>query len=1153
MRGALLGARKGGSRPFIAALLFFSAVWTAAAAGLTETEQADERELLPPEESLRRADDSIRTRLYDDAVPSLLDAVYMDPEQLPAAQQRFNQIREARAGYVAKGREVEAELRELISGEIPPQLVIPTAFRALSLIAEMSAILPFPNPEDRILVAELQSRVLLTIDRRRFEALMAAAEAAIRTGDYVRAVEIYVNGLGDYGFAFAADTDATTAEDGAQIDALLETDGIAMQIGGFSPNDFGLSGPRFAVARDAIRMATVDDPEGAFTAIAGPAADQAQLVTEAFASGDFAAAQNRVPDYLTLLQRLTGIYRILLETSEVIAELEAINAERVSFDEEYRYSWHVRFVSDIILGRRGPTGDERRREGVLHTVEAVWDAVTEGPNRAAQESGATRYTRAMDSLDGFAWLGLAAPADNDPVNTHLAEASALLGHAAFSYRTAAELLNLAGVLGLAVPASEQIVSAADLVPLSAELGTVEDEALRSTLLEALVRIGSARELDRVVRIAASAYQVGSVPVSNTSTAALEAQRQSIRLRLQELTDAARRWQSFMESVGDTHPDPPGIVTATTPLHALYVEETIDRVREYELTVVRQAARIRISGLENRLQAYQSVIGAAMADLAARDPLSQAPRPRTADARNRLLPIVGAVSGVQVASTTGGSLHALRVDAQSLAGDLRDNEGYVVDDEDVRAVIDRADTIARIVGTEGDGLLAQAAELLAQSLRQIVEAEQLERRGDERVREIEQRIAEARFANDAGDLVQANRLVELAGNLLSSNDPQDASNLFTKSLENWYRPDLEARWLRTNERLSRELNESRRVIVVARVDTLAAEAEPLVFPPVGEEPRPGEAILLLEEADALWSSVSPFVQNPRIAPLLRRARILQSQQQQALSEELPGFERLSQTLNNARVAFDRGDYATARRAISFFLTEQPLNTEARLLDIRLELATGEGSADAIVRAYVNRSLAEATQQDNDGEAVERAILSGTVSDEVFGNLLPLQSKLQAIRDIVTDQGVPLATSNRIDSILASVEGILNPPPPPPPPNPAQVANDIINRQLARGNWSALSIAELIAVYEELERAQSIFRTDRARQLIVEVQRLLPPPDTPTPAEQGIMNRATVLFQGGDAAGALSVLEQYMAVAERDPMLIPAWSRLYDDLMRRLRRQ
>ncbi len=1117
------------------------------------------RGLPRPEESLTQADESIRGQRYDDAIPRLVDAVRADDDQLPAAEVRFEQIRQARLAYIAKGREVEAELRELIAGDIGPQMVIPTAFEALRLIAEMTDILPFPNPEERELITELQSRVLLTIDRRRFDALMRAASEELDSANYVRAVEIYVDGLGEYGFELSsAARDDAVADGQAQIAALLETDGIAIQIGSFNPADYELTGPRFATARDTIRRRTVSPAPDSFATIASPSRTQAQVMIDSFAAGDFDDAQGQIADYLPLLRQVTDVYRTVLEAGEVISELEALNASRAIVDEAYRYNWHIRFVADIVLGRPDREG-ARRPEGVLHAVERVWDYVANGPVEATRAFGAERYADASATLLAFDWAAVVSPGDDAVVSAHVENAAAALGSVAVSYRTAAEILNVSRSLGLDIPEADAVARGSDLIPLTESVGVLGDgggrEEILEEFLEALAFVGSSRELDAVVRLAQSAYQAGSRLVSQSSVSALTAQRSAVLERIDGLSARFEEWEAFAAAVASAAPREANLATDAAPDHADYIRARIDQTRRYDVAIVRRISEIGVEELNRRLSSQGATVNSAASDLAAVDPLSDAPRPRAAQARDRLRPLVGTVTGTRVVSTATGTLEGLRNDAAALAEELRAEPQHVRGDDRVQGVALQAEQIASTVGTRTSGLLANAVSLLEQSLRQIATGQELEQRALERVSEVDQRIDEAQAENAAGNVLEASFLLDQADRLLSSNDPQDASNLFTASLENWYRPELERQWDEIRERLSDRLNDARRDIVLARVDLLAADAAPLLDPPPGEDARPGEAIMLLEEADALWSTVYPLIQNPVITPLLRRARILQSQQQQVLSEEVPGFERLSQTLNTARVAFQEGDFGTARQALSFFLGEQPLNAEARLLDIRLELETGQGSPDAIVRGYVNRSLDEVTEQRGDAAAVESAILNLRVSDDVFNNLLPLRSKLLAIEEIIVDRpAVSAAVRTRIDALLDSIEVILNPPPPPAPPNPRLVADDIIDGLVARGDWENLPVAEQTEIYEELVRVTTILPGyERATQLIRLIQSYLPTVRTPTAAEQAIMTRATRLVQQGDFTGALAELERYQAVADRDPMLIPDWRNLYNDLIRRLRRQ
>ncbi|MFW6262150.1 MAG: hypothetical protein ACOC6J_11280, partial [Spirochaetota bacterium] len=331
-----------------------------------------------------------------------------------------------------------------------------------------------------------------------------------------------------------------------------------------------------------------------------------------------------------------------------------------------------------------------------------------------------------------------------------------------------------------------------------------------------------------------------------------------------------------------------------------------------------------------------------------------------------------------------------------------------------------------------------------------------------------------------------------------------------------------------------------------------------------EPNPGEAILLLEEAEALWSTVYPLIQNPAITPLLRRARILESQQQQELTEDIPGFERLSQILNTARTAFDERNYDTARRALDFFLVEQPLNAEARLLDIRLELATGEGSPNAIVTNYVTRSFDEVTRAEDDGTAVRSQIEDaartlrattgqrGSVSDEVYGGLLALRSKLTAILDIAAERAtVGQSVLSDIRSLRSDIDTVLDPPEPPAPPDPCEEANRIVQEQLDRGDWRTLPQETQTDIFEELVRARSLCPgNDEVDDLIAFIQSVSDfATRTPTATEQAIIDEALRLVQQGNFDAGLARMEAYMREADRDPMLIPQWRELYNDLIRR----
>ncbi|MFW6313391.1 MAG: hypothetical protein ACOC2N_05865, partial [Spirochaetota bacterium] len=151
--------------------------------------------------------------------------------------------------------------------------------------------------------------------------------------------------------------------------------------------------------------------------------------------------------------------------------------------------------------------------------------------------------------------------------------------------------------------------------------------------------------------------------------------------------------------------------------------------------------------------------------------------------------------------------------------------------------------------------------------------------------------------------------------------------------------------------------------------------------------------------------------------------------------------------------------------------------------------------------------------------------------------------------------------RISGLIDDINTILDPPvpPTPEPENRQQTVEEIIEAQLARGNWQSLPVEQQTDVYQELVRARSILPGyDRTDELIAVIQSYLPTVRLPNPTEQAIMTNANRLVQQGDLEGALAELESYMARTEtgsdaQDPMLIPDWRELYNDLIRRLRRR
>jgi tetratricopeptide (TPR) repeat protein len=490
--------------------------------------------------------------------------------------------------------------------------------------------------------------------------------------------------------------------------------------------------------------------------------------------------------------------------------------------------------------------------------------------------------------------------------------------------------------------------------------------------------------------------------------------------------------------------------------------------------------------------------------------------------------------VTVVDVDDGQLVDLRTDASTAVTRLREEVPYVVPDNRIQEEISTAQRIAAVVGTVNVGLLNRSQEILEQSLAQIQIAEETEAEGRNQVDRIEDLLSQADAANNIGNIDDASELLATAKRLFGATEPTDPTaptepdvgEIFEVSLENWYRPEVEEFWRQESTRLANLIDGAEIRIVFNRVDQMIETAQPLV-----QGRDFADALDILESAQQIWDENFPTRSNAALTALLRRARTGFSQESaRVLREDLPGYSRLSQILNTAYGAFDDRSYQTAEDALELFFTEQPLNFQARLLEVRLALANAEDEPDDVVTDLVQSAIEEA--------GVSRAALrSGNVSDGSVGNLLELESKLVAILEVIEDNpGVTQAPRDDINQILAQVDRIVRPPLPPPPPGIPE-ANARIARADAFGDWADLAPNQLNAVVNLLTQALNI--VPGYSPAIERYQFAISLPGAPAPvrvppAGQTVMQNANELIAQGNIDQAVSVMEQYIGQNPNAPM-------------------
>ncbi|MFP4375517.1 MAG: hypothetical protein ACLFP4_00610 [Spirochaetales bacterium] len=1079
---------------------------------------------------LERAADLIEQEQYNESVDQIAGAVEIEEEQLEEAEKLFARIREALTRWNEKGDEVRQVISRLLEPDFPDEEVLPTAVEALALIQEMREIYPNPSAEQAALIGQMNEQVSLTVDRRRFRAVMDAAAERLEEGDYTGAVEIYVAGL-EQEFENLTEAQAALVNDES---------GLNLQRTTFESNPQDVGDQLVASAREEVRRIALEDDQS-FVAVAPEAQEQARQMSEAFASGDFTSVETLLEDYLPQLRTVFAFYQDVQDNAEVLAAQETLNAARLMEDDEYKYDWHTRFVSDLVLGRR--SGEEAREdEGILYAMNQVRRIVADSPVEATQQYAQSTYDQAVEALLAFPWAEYTSPSDDPLVTAHREELLALIDAAQSAAITTIEIINVADELDIDVPSVNAVLAGGDPAPQAyaavyATAADLPDEVRQTFLDSATTRLVSSIQLQETLLAAVNAWDESTPLASQNELEPLVAQRARVKEPLTLIQERLDAWSSLPPSLRDEY----------APAHVGYLEGRIDALERAELEIVATAANIEVDSLEERLSELVASVAEADEALAREEALTggiDAPRPLSGRARDVLLPLVGTVEQQTVVNVEDGLLVGLREDADGTATRLLAEEPYIVPDTRVQAEIATAQEIAATVGTENVGLLSRAEELLEQALTQVAVAEEAESEGRSQIVRIEQVVRNAETASTQGEITRASELLAEAKQLYDSDDPTvaDAGDLFEVSLENWYRPDVESFWNDELVRLNDVILAAEKTVVFNQVDSLTGIAQPLI-----RDREFADALDVLENAEQIWNNVFPTQPNPTLAALLRQARTGFSQESaRVLREDLPGYTRLSQILNTAYGAFDARSYETAEQALELFFTEQPLNFDARLLEVRLALANADDEPDEVVADLVESALEEA-------DATRAELRSRVIGNNSFGALLELESKLQAVLEVIEDEeSVSQDARNEVLTILDQVDAIIRPPAvlPAPPPNLRAEADRLIAEAEAYGDWARLPREQLIEVLNLL--TQAIETLPGYEPAISRYQLALTSPNAPTrqplpPAGRAVLEQASSLVAQGQIDEARSVMEAYL---ETNPnaRLDQNFRTLYDELRR-----
>lgn len=1147
---ALPRARKDHIFAFLAGALLVLSARPADGSALSEVPERDQ--LLPAAEeafssvriALRDAEALIEAQRYDEAAGLLANIVTFDEEALEAAEDLFAIINAARTAYVETGGQVVAELNELLSADISPDQVVPTALRAYELIDRMREILPFPNEQELAVRNDLQTRILLTIDQQRFNQIMVAAQVEIDAARFGEAVRIYVEGLDDYGFDITGavvDQGEEAESAAAQIAAQLAAgDGIRLQLGSFFAEDYPLTGTAFESARNSVESLALEGLEGQrpFVAVADEASVVSDALLEAFAEGDTERALELVAEYLPLLSEATEFLRLLPELAATIRNQEELNNNRLEADEDYRTNYHIRFVDNLTLGRPGAETDE----GILFSVQSLTERATNAPIDAARDFADRRLDLAVSQAANFAWSDLTSPSDDENVTAHVDAVSTALQQAADAYSAALRIADTAYSGDLLIPDDTVLRESeryAEVLALIVAIDLLPSQARPDGLSENAARLAATRALERALLLAADAYNVALPLASTNNLFLLRNQREAVQAERDRLLTLRSDWERAVSSFDTAVPERGELLRTSVSTVVPYIEWVLGSVEQYELGIVLRLADLQVQTLERQLASADSSLRLAERDLDRVSAASGVPRPLTAAARDRLQPLVQ-------------SLQALARDAGDLAASLLEESPYLLSSAAIQASGERAREIAQLVDAPANGLLQEATTLLNRSRNQLSTATQLTGSAGISATDATARVAAAAAAVEADDFDAAAFEIGQAEAAI-----QRASELYAESFVNWDQPDVEASWNQRAQEINEELAQIRVDVVVVQVDSLIDEAIVLLEPEGTEDPQPEPALVLLRQARDSWVTISPTRPNSRIEFWLGQAEIALSRGTTVLRESDPNYRRLSQTLNLAQNAFEEESYETSRNFLTAFFREQPNNELARLLEIRVTLASSPGSSNEVVQSYVNTAL-DSLQSGSSAAAVRNQILSGQTEIPAT-DLIELQTRLDAVTTIVDeddDVTISAALRQEIDDLVVASELIINPPPPPQIGNAEQ--ERIVLAAIATAEQSvaggSLTSAQVESLLGDLEEAQSLIAENSAltqfgndvNSLFRLVINLAETPREFTPEEQSVFNRVLALVNAGNTNEAVQAMLQYQAAAGDDVARVPRWSRLLSQL-------
>jgi hypothetical protein len=296
------------------------------------------------------ADALINEKQYDKAIHALTDYIRENPDDFDRAQERLQRIVGIRGQYNL----ITEELLDTVAND--PD----NAEKILALTRQLESIEPAPNLQARTFIVRTRDIAQFAYNRKRLEEILREGKALVLQEDYRNALLAYRGGLDIYQEEFFTSGYGEIIENRVRRDI----EGINGGIESF----IALSGALGTLAED-LEEALREDPD--------PTQD-----------GGAARVRELYGRVETGIDNLADIQRSLYRTAEYFDE-QLLRLQEM--DSSLGDRSFLSFASRLIRGRGGAgLGD-----GMLFTLDAYWDSLLPGLEKASADIAESRYLSGM--------------------------------------------------------------------------------------------------------------------------------------------------------------------------------------------------------------------------------------------------------------------------------------------------------------------------------------------------------------------------------------------------------------------------------------------------------------------------------------------------------------------------------------------------------------------------------------------------------------------------------------------------------------------------------------------------------------------------------------------------------------------------------------